>query len=139
MTQMLLAVDEVSSSLELADKVRELNVALAKANKADKQQTLKSKAARLDDKIRSEAQSVRKRIKPSDNCPYCTAPLDETMQLDHMYPIARGGLNLDTNLVFCCKSCNQKKSDLGLIEFVLQEGYDLNEVSSRLLSLGKQV
>jgi hypothetical protein len=26
-----------------------------------------------------------------------------------------------------------------LIEFVLQEGYDLNEVSSRLLALGKQI
>lgn len=135
----LLALEDASVSLERAQEIAELSKSLRKAVKADKRQVLKSKAARLDGQIRSEAQVVRRKIKPSQDCPYCGEDLDTDMQLDHIYPVSRGGLNLENNLVFCCKSCNQKKSDLGLIEFVMQEGLDLKKVTARLLALGKQI
>jgi len=47
-----------------------------------------------------------------NQCQYCgvfESPKDLT--LDHVVPKSRGGDNTWTNLVTCCKSCNQKKRD----------------------------
>jgi hypothetical protein len=46
-------------------------------------------------------------------CPYCAVDLDQsTMALDHMEPIARGGLHTLSNVVVCCRACNLEKRDL---------------------------
>lgn len=45
-------------------------------------------------------------------CQYCgviEAPKD--MTIDHVIPRSRGGGNTWSNLVTCCKKCNQKKRD----------------------------
>ena len=47
-----------------------------------------------------------------NQCQYCggiEAPND--MTIDHMIPRSRGGGNTWSNLVTCCKKCNQKKRD----------------------------
>ena len=56
----------------------------------------------------------RKNIFWRDNgqCQYCgiiEPPKD--MTIDHIVPRARGGENTWTNLVTCCKKCNQKKGN----------------------------
>lgn len=42
-------------------------------------------------------------------CEYCAAPMEE---IDHRYPIARGGLHCRENLAPACAPCNHHKHDL---------------------------
>ena len=64
--------------------------------------------------ISRNMKTSRKNILWRDNgqCQYCgiiEAPKD--MTIDHVTPRSRGGENTWTNLVTCCKKCNQKKRD----------------------------
>lgn len=64
--------------------------------------------------ISRNMKTSRKNILWRDNgqCQYCgiiEAPKD--MTIDHVTPRSRGGDNTWTNLVTCCKKCNQKKRD----------------------------
>lgn len=43
-------------------------------------------------------------------CFYCKYPLDD-YEVDHYYPIAKGGSNAPDNLVVACVSCNRSKGD----------------------------
>lgn len=54
-------------------------------------------------------------------CLYCGAMFrsDEEKSLDHMDPIALGGLHGLSNLVVCCRSCNQRKRDKPFREWLL--------------------
>ena len=46
-------------------------------------------------------------------CVYCATPLDlETATLDHVYPLAHGGVHHPGNVVLACTHCNRLKSDL---------------------------
>jgi len=49
-------------------------------------------------------------------CPYCNKPI-KTGTIDHIIPVARGGNNSCSNLVWCCKSCNSSKNKRQLIEW----------------------
>lgn len=45
-------------------------------------------------------------------CPYCDKPMQrEDKQLDHIMPIALGGLHGVSNAIVCCKACNMAKRD----------------------------
>ena len=55
-----------------------------------------------------------------NKCEYCHLPLTSTTRtIDHLLPLSRGGVNAQTNLVLCCKTCNNAKADLTLAEFVV--------------------
>lgn len=59
------------------------------------------------------------------DCIYCknfTKPTDRT--LDHVVALNKGGLHSSQNMVMACVSCNSKKRDLDLEEFL--EKYDLS-------------
>lgn len=43
-------------------------------------------------------------------CAYCDCDISSGYQVDHIYPIVRGGSNEATNLCLACRSCNQSKS-----------------------------
>jgi len=46
-------------------------------------------------------------------CVYCATELDfETATLDHVYPLAHGGVHHPGNVVLACTRCNRLKSDL---------------------------
>ena len=48
----------------------------------------------------------------SNTCQYCSKKmLSSELTMDHVLPKSRGGDNTWTNLVTCCKKCNQKKRD----------------------------
>ena len=51
----------------------------------------------------------RKNIKEQwvHKCAYCES--EENITLDHVIPQCRGGLDIKTNVVACCHSCNQSK------------------------------
>ena len=45
-----------------------------------------------------------------ERCAYCERPLTlNTLVMEHMKPVSRGGLNTEDNVCFACDSCNQKK------------------------------
>ncbi|MDE0788643.1 MAG: HNH endonuclease signature motif containing protein, partial [SAR324 cluster bacterium] len=39
------------------------------------------------------------------------------LTMDHVVPLARGGRSIKSNLVPCCKSCNNQKKNLLPIEW----------------------
>ncbi|MGW0172780.1 HNH endonuclease [Rhodococcus sp. NPDC003322] len=43
------------------------------------------------------------------SCAYCASPVATT--IDHVLPRSRGGANSWSNLVACCRPCNQRKAD----------------------------
>lgn len=42
-------------------------------------------------------------------CAYCRVGVAETV--DHIVPVSRGGSNAWSNLVGCCRECNELKAD----------------------------
>ena len=52
-------------------------------------------------------------------CVYCRAECGaEELTIDHMIPLARGGLDEMTNWVTCCRACNQRKAAQPLEAFL---------------------
>ena len=54
-----------------------------------------------------------------DPCCYCGKPMQV---LDHIEPIALGGLHDPDNLTAACRSCNAKKRSMTLLGFLLAQG-----------------
>ena len=52
-------------------------------------------------------------------CAYCMAPADT---MDHVEPLARGGLHIPENLVPACRSCNSSKNDSSLLLWLMRGG-----------------
>lgn len=51
-------------------------------------------------------------------CVYCGRRLKkETRTLDHLYPRCWGGISIPDNLVPCCSSCNNQKSNMDLKQY----------------------
>jgi HNH endonuclease len=59
-------------------------------------------------------------------CQFCgTKPRRERLSIDHLVPIALGGVDEKTNYVTSCQACNELKAALPLSEFVKQIRIDL--------------
>lgn len=103
---------------------------------------VRAAAAAHFDKSRKLAKSIRTSIEAQvamdDICPYCGCSFGDLWHADHIYPISRGGLSTLENMVAICTDCNNKKSDLTLREFIVQQSLDRNEVETRLTNLGKR-
>ena len=64
----------------------------------------------LETTSKAEAKRMwRKSIKEQweHKCAYCHS--EENITLDHILPQCKGGLDIKTNVVSCCHSCNQSK------------------------------
>ena len=99
---------------------------------------LKEKSARIasyEGDSRDIAKTVR--IRKTKNCPYCGNSLGSDPHKDHISPIAKGGLSTKNNLVWVCKNCNLKKSDLTLNQFIKKYDFDRDKVESNLEELKK--
>jgi len=88
-------------------------------------------------RIREGADSVKASMSQSHHCPYCDGPLGDAPEADHIHPVCRGGLSLEDNLVWVCRNCNQKKSDLTLGQFIDRYGLNRDRVFDALRKLGK--
>lgn len=62
--------------------------------------------------------SVRSRILERDGskCGYCGAT-DQRLVLDHIWPVSKGGLTEEGNLITCCHPCNVNKGVLTLTQW----------------------
>ena len=99
----------------------------------------RAKAAELDKRTRKHARANAYKVIKTEKCPYCGGPLGDEPHLEHIYPVAKGGLSIVQNMVYACASCNSKKSDKGLIEFLDQAGFNVLVVLGTLQLMGKIV
>jgi len=80
----------------------------------------------LETTSKSDAKRLwRKQIKESwdHKCAYCGS--EDNLTLDHIVPQCKGGVDVKTNVVACCHSCNQSKGhDHWKLWYVQQEFYN---------------
>jgi len=98
-----------------------------------------AKAASIDKKTRNRAASLKRLVDKTPDCPYCSKALGDQPHLDHIYPIASGGLSIKDNLIWCCAACNSKKSDKGLVEFLIEANLPVEAVLTQLRDLRKRI
>jgi hypothetical protein len=61
-------------------------------------------------------------------CAYCES--QENITLDHITPQCKGGLDIKTNVVACCHSCNQSKGhDHWKLWYVQQDFYSEDKLN----------
>jgi 5-methylcytosine-specific restriction endonuclease McrA len=78
----------------------------------------KKVGAALDYDLAALRNHVREALKSA--CPYCGEAMRPTsFGLDHGTPTSRGGAHSRSNLVVCCKACNERKGALTEDEFRL--------------------
>ncbi len=57
--------------------------------------------------------AIKSMIKAAKTCPYCGKRMAKNdASLDHITPIARGGIHGTCNVLICCRSCNTRKNDM---------------------------
>ncbi len=137
--------DRIDQLTNLIEKKEELE-----AKAANKKEILKVKRSKergiiasAQGKTRQAANALkntlRKQIKEYPNCPYCDEPLGVNPHCDHIHPVSHGGLSTVENMVYICSSCNIKKRDLTLREFIIQNGLNRGHVEKGLIAMGKRI
>ncbi len=58
---------------------------------------------------------------PGTRCAYCLRVAD-VIERDHIVPFAKGGTETYDNITPCCRTCNARKRDKTLLEFVADGG-----------------
>jgi len=59
-----------------------------------------------------------KNLRGKGQCYYCQKRFPaKTLTMDHLIPISRGGKTTRSNIVVCCKECNNKKKYLLPVEW----------------------
>ena len=110
-----------------------------RAKKRDKKKEDKARRDALQGDSRKSAASVKRTLRRDHDCPYCGSVLGDSMHADHIYPVAKGGLSVFSNMVHVCQECNSKKSMLTLRSFCDKFGLNRDVIEQRLLDLGKEV
>jgi hypothetical protein len=81
----------------------------------------------LETTSKAEAKRMwRRNIKKQweHKCAYCES--EDNITLDHIIPQCKGGLDIKTNVVSCCHSCNQNKGHTPWKEWYFsQEFFDM--------------
>ena len=99
--------------------------------KADERFSACGKAADQDNRkaMGGRAKHSISDLRPhAPGCMLCGAG-DVPLELDHFYPLARGGVDADYNWILLCQDCNRKKSDKEPVSFVL-DNYGSRELQA---------
>jgi hypothetical protein len=91
------------------------------------------------DAANSIKRELRKQAKEFHKCPYCNEDIGKNPHCDHIYPVSHGGLSTLHNMVYICSSCNLKKKDYTLREFISINGLNRDEIERNLLMMGKRI
>ncbi len=123
-------------------KIAALKKILAQEKQKEKVTELKVKAASSDKEIRLLAPAVRKKLMGQlhimPTCPYCGQPLrEDDLHADHIYPVSKGGRSLIKNMILICSSCNLKKKDKTLNQFISAYKLNRSKIEANLLLLNK--
>lgn len=126
---------------KLANKLdwqRKIELAIAaKEKKQNALIELKAAAAKNVGEVRVAGLSIKKTLARELICPYCGSGLGADAEADHIYPVSKGGRSVPKNMVYACRSCNQKKRDLTLRTFISKYDLDRSAIENRLEALGK--
>jgi 5-methylcytosine-specific restriction endonuclease McrA len=102
-------------------KVKEQQAKLIEQRAKEKEIVTELRArVRVSDSETREAakkfkRDLHKQVAKWPCCPYCMDALDDqNANLDHIYPVSKGGRSTAKNLVFVCRKCTQKKTNLTL-------------------------
>jgi 5-methylcytosine-specific restriction endonuclease McrA len=98
---------------------------------------LRAKLAAIESLDRRMADEVKRRLASHHPCPYCGGSLGDQRHADHIYPVAKGGLSVDPNMVWVCATCNVKKSDMTLAQFIAKFQLDRAAIERRLAAQRK--
>jgi 5-methylcytosine-specific restriction endonuclease McrA len=86
----------------------------------------------LSHQIRRDAVVIALADRDGDRCWYCGCSFDErkaggsrNLTIDHIEPIAGGGGSSLDNLRLCCRTCNQRKGELGA------DAYEVSDLLAR--------
>lgn len=125
-------------------RAKELEIAARTKAKINKEQQTKAKASAFDNEIRRGTDTIKSSLKPqiaaNPHCPYCLSKITfSSCHADHIYPVNKGGLTTDANIVLVCKACNLKKRDLTLRQFCKKSAFSFGEVCRRLEALHKDI
>lgn len=63
-------------------------------------------------------------------CVYCNCACEDG-HIDHIYPLSTGGSNNVANLVYSCAPCNLSKSAKPPLQWIVEQGLDIDDVSDR--------
>jgi len=122
---------------------RDMETLLPKYNKImqheARRQSEKATVARVKNKSRELAEEIKKKLVKAKDCPYCEQGIGETPHADHIYPLAHGGRETESNMIYVCASCNLKKSDNTLLAFCEETGLDFIKIARRLKDEGKKI
>ena len=135
-----LAEREITASQRAQEKIAKEEKKKINAQKRKEEIIeLKSRVAGDVKTKRKRIKSVKKLLDNNGYCPYCFNDFgDSDIHTDHIYPLSKGGLETISNLVLVCSSCNQKKSDLTLREFIKINLLNRERIETELEKQGKK-
>jgi hypothetical protein len=101
---------------------------------------LKARLINNEDQNRKIARFIKKNLTTDGTCVYCDVRFSDTkdIHVDHIIPINYNGMAIEENLVLACSSCNVKKSNLLLREFIKKYNLNRDEIEKKLDKLGKR-
>lgn len=65
-------------------------------------------------------------------CAYCPRP---AQTWDHLVPVSKGGETRHGNVVPACKSCNSRKRDRDVAEFLIAEGIEISDALDSIFGM----
>lgn len=130
--------EEISERKALYHKLK----VISEIRKKHKEARTRSLANSKMNKVRSSSSSLKRKALEvhgaTIQCPYCSNNFERSeMVLDHIYPVAEGGLDTEKNTVLVCFKCNSQKSDLTLRIFSKKYKFNYDEICERLDLLSK--
>lgn len=110
---------------------------------AENREIEKAKIAAYDKKSREKSSTIKRKLgnqlKIYSKCPYCHCDIDlDNAHADHIYPIKKGGQSSSRNMVYVCSSCNLKKGQLTLRNFLKMNNINEKLTYEILEKLGKE-
>lgn len=99
----------------------------------------KAMAGAYQNRVRMDADTIKRRLRRDHPCPYCGGSLGAEPHADHIHPVSHGGLSTEDNMVYACQRCNNRKHDKTLREFARKYGLNRDAIEQRLEGLGKRV
>ncbi|NMH25302.1 HNH endonuclease [Flavobacterium solisilvae] len=108
-----------------------------KLEKNSKIEQAKAIAAKVTNDSRKLGDLIKNKLIKNDICPYCNNLIVGFYHADHIYPISKGGLSTERNMIYVCSDCNLKKSDLTLQKFIIKYNLDRNLIESNLQMFNK--
>jgi hypothetical protein len=80
----------------------------------------------------------RKNIKEQweNKCAYCES--EENITLDHIIPQCKGGLDVKTNVLSCCDSCNQSKGHIPWEQWFSSQDFFTDEKMNAIIEWIKE-